>query len=175
MEANVIDEKHPAKVAAIFNNEAEAKRAEQDLINEGKFASKLINIVKPNDSDISKKIEPDNRGIVGTLLKSHIILGVVGILVGFILAAILVAAGPTFAQSSPIRTYLALGFFGLMIGMMLAGAVSLRPDHDPLITKTIEANEHDEWTVIVQTDDREAVNLAKKILKNKSQSVRETI
>ncbi|MDX1572923.1 MAG: hypothetical protein R3341_02785 [Methylophaga sp.] len=175
MEANVIDEKHPAKVAAIFNNEAEAKRAKQDLINEGKFASNLINIVKPEDSDLSKKIEPDNRGIVRTLLNSHIILGIGGLLVGLIAAAILVAIGPAFTQSSPFGTYFAMGFVGSMLGMMLAGAVSLRPDHDPLITKTIEANEHNEWTVIVQTDDREAVNLAKKILKNKSQSVRETI
>lgn len=175
MAVNVIDEQHPAKVAAVFNSEAEANRARQDLINEGKFANRLISVVEPDDSDLSKKIEPESQGIARTIIKSHGVLGVVGLFAGLIAASILVAAGPTFTQDSPLPTYLALSFFGLLIGLMIAGAVTLRPDHDPLINETIEASQHQQWTVIVQTDDRDATNLAKQILQNKAQSVRETI
>ena len=85
------------------------------------------------------------------------------------------AAGPTFTQDSPLPTYLALSFFGLLIGLMLAGAVTLRPDHDPLINETIDASHHQKWTVIVQTDDRETTDRAKQILETKAESVRETI
>lgn len=175
MAVNVIDEQYPAKVAGIFKTETDARSARQTLIDQGKFASKVINIVKPEDPSISEKIEPESDGIAKTTFKSHGILGVVGLFAGFILASILVAAGPTFTQDSPLPTYLALSFFGLLIGLMVAGAISLRPDHDPLITKTIEASQHQQWTVIVQTDDRDAVHKAKEILETNAVTVKETI
>ncbi len=85
------------------------------------------------------------------------------------------AAGPTYTQDSPLPTYLALSFFGLLIGLMVAGAVSLRPDHDPLINETLEASHHHRWTVIVQTDDRESSHKAKEILETNAVTVKETI
>lgn len=175
MAVNVIDEQHPAKVAAIFKTESDARSARQALIDQGNFASKLINIIKPEDPNLSKKIEPESHGIAKTILKSHGILGIVGLFAGFILASILVAAGPTFTQDSPLPTYLALSFFGLLIGLMVAGAITLRPDHDPLINETIEASHHQQWTVIVQTDDRDAVHKAKEILEPDAVTVKETI
>ncbi len=175
MAVNVIDEQHPAKVAAIFKTESDAHSARQALIDQGNFASKLINIIKPEDPNLSKKIEPESHGIAKTILKSHGILGIVGLFAGFILASILVAAGPTFTQDSPLPTYLALSFFGLLIGLMVAGAITLRPDHDPLINETIEASHHQQWTVIVQTDDRDAVHKAKEILETDAVTVKETI
>lgn len=175
MAVNVIDEQHPAKVAAVFNSEAKAQDARQDLISKGKFASQLINIVEPEDPNLSNKIEPESSGIAKTFMKSHGILAVVGLLAGFILASILVAAGPTFTQDSPLSTYLALSFVGLLLGLMVAGLITLRPDHDPLISETIEASHHQQWTVVVQTGSRDATNLAKQILGNKANSVRETI
>lgn len=175
MAVDVIDEKHPAKVAGIFKTEDDARTARKALMDKGKFASKVINVVKPEDPNLSKKIEPESHGIAKTILKSHGVLGIVGLFAGFILASILVAAGPTFAQSSPLPTYLALGFFGLLLGLMVAGAITLRPDHDPLINETIEASHQQQWTVIVQTDDRDAVHKAKEILETYAVSVKETI
>lgn len=175
MAVNVIDEQHPAKVAGIFKTESDAHAARKALMDKGKFASTVINIVKPEDPNLSKKIEPESHGIAKTILKSHGILGIVGLFAGFILASILVAAGPTFTQDSPLPTYLALSFFGLLIGLMVAGAVTLRPDHDPLINQTIEASHHQQWTVIVQIDDRDAVQKAKEILETNAVSVKETI
>ena len=175
MAVNVIDEQQPAKVAAVFNNEAEARAAREELMNDGNFNAKAVNIVTPGDGNLSKKIQPESKGIAGTIIKSHGILGVVGLLAGLIAASILIAAGPTFTQSSPPLTYFALGFVGLLIGMMIAGAITLRPDHDPLTNKTINASQQHQWTVIVQTNDRDSNQLAKQILQNKAQSVSETI
>ncbi|MEX1199466.1 MAG: hypothetical protein WEB02_01635 [Methylophaga sp.] len=175
MAVNVIDEQHPAKVAAIFNNEAEARAAREELINDGKFGAETVNIVTPGDDNLSKKIQPESKGIAGTIIKSHGILGVVGLLAGLIAASILIAAGPTFTQDSPLATYFAMGFVGLLIGMMVAGAITLRPDQDPLTNETIQASQQHQWTVIVQTDDRDTNQLAKQILQNKAQSVSESI
>ena len=175
MAVNVIDEQQPAKVAAVFSNEAEARAAREELINDGNFDAEAINIVTPGDDHLSKKIQPESKGIAGTIIKSHGILGVVGLLAGLIAASILIAAGPTFTQSSPLATYFAMGFVGLLIGMMVAGAITLRPDHDPLTNETIKASQQNQWTVIVQTDARDTNQLAKQILQNKAQSVSETI
>ena len=175
MAVNVIDEQHPAKVAGVFNNETEARKAREELISAGAFASDNIEIVEPEDQDLSSKIEPESLGIAKTIIKSHGVLGVVGLFAGLILASILVAAGPVFAQDSPFATYFALGFVGFLMGMMVAGAITLRPDHDPLINETIEASQHQQWAVIVQTDARDANQLAKHILRNKAESVRETL
>ncbi len=175
MAVNVIDEQKPAKVAAVFDNEAEARAAREELINDGNFNAKTVNIITPGDDNLSKKIQPESKGIAGTIIKSHGILGVVGLLVGLIAASILIAAGPTFTQSSPLATYFALGFVGLLIGMMIAGAITLRPDHDPLTNKTIKASQQHQWTVIVQTDSHDTNQLAKQILQNKAKSVSETI
>ncbi|HET8807870.1 MAG TPA: hypothetical protein VFM76_05780 [Methylophaga sp.] len=175
MAINVIDEQYTAKVAAVFNTEAEARAASEELINEGHFSGAAVNIVTPNDDNLSEKIEPESKGIVQTFMKSHGILGVVGLLAGLIAASILVAAGPVFTQDSPMATYFTLGFVGLFIGMMVAGIITLRPDHDPLIIMVINASQNQQWTVVVQTKDQQATNLAKQILQNKAEAVRETI
>lgn len=175
MAVNVTEEQHPAKVAAVFNSETEANRAQEELINSGQFASQVINIIRPEDPSLSEKIEPESHGIAKTIVKSHGVLGIVGLFAGMILASILVAAGPTYTQDSPLPTYLALSFFGLLLGLMVAGAVTLRPDHDPLINQTVEASHKNKWTVIVQTDDHEQNHLAKRILQNNAVSVSETI
>lgn len=175
MAVNVTDEQHPAKVAAIFNNEAEARAAREELISKANFSGAEVNIVTPNDGNLSEKVEPESSGIAGTFFKSHGILGVVGLLAGLIAASILVAAGPVFTQDSPLATYFTMGFVGLLIGLMVAGAITLRPDHDPLINQTIQASQHRQWTVIVQTNDRQTTNRVKELLHNKAESVRETI
>lgn len=175
MAVNVIDEQYPAKVAVIFNSEAEAHAARDELVSKANFSGAAINIITPNDGNLSEKIEPESEGIARTIIKSHGILGVVGLLAGLIAASILVAAGPIFTQDSPFATYFTLGFVGLLIGMMLAGAITLRPDHDPLINETIQASQNHQWTVIVQTHDRQATNQVKELLQNKAESIRETI
>ncbi|AFJ03744.1 hypothetical protein Q7C_2623 [Methylophaga frappieri] len=175
MDVNLIDEAHPGKIAAVFNNETDARAAEKALLQSGFFSQDVINIIQPNDANLSHKIEPDSPGIAGTILKSHGVLGVVGLLAGLILASILITAGPTFTESNPGATYFALGFVGLMIGMMIAGAISLRPDHDPLITETVEASADNKWTIVVQAENRDGVNQAKQILSSRAVSITETI
>lgn len=43
--------------------------------------------------------------------------------------------GPPVTRSSPLMTFIALGFICPIFGLIIAGAVSLRPDHDLLLEK----------------------------------------
>jgi hypothetical protein len=160
MEVEIQDEKHTGRVAAVFGDKDSAPT--------------VINIVKPEDNNISKKIEPESHGIAKTIVKSHGWLGLIGMILGLIIATALVISGPEMTQSSPLFTYLVFIFFGLTFGMMIAGAVSIRPDHDPLITKTVEASHENHWTVIVQTDDHEEIDLIKDLLEGSAISISET-
>ena len=92
-------------------------------------------------------------------------------IVGIVIATFLVSSGPEMTQSSPMFTYLVFIFFGLVFGMMLAGAISIRPDHDPLITKTVEASHEQNWTVVVQTDEHDEIDLIKKLLEDSAISI----
>ncbi len=173
MEVEIQDEKHTGRVAAVYGDKDSANAAKQKLIDNG-ISSALISIVKPNDSNISRKIEPESHGIAKTIVKSHGWLGLIGMILGVLIAAVLVAIGPEMTQSSPLFTYLVFIFFGLTFGMMLAGVISLRPDHDPLITKTVEASHENHWTVIVQTDEQEEIDLVKQLLEDSAISTSET-
>ena len=124
MDMNIIDEKHPSKVACIFNNIETAKAAQEKLIKQGNFKVEDIKIVRPDDAGISKKIEPGDSGIATTLANSHIIFGIGGLLLGLLVAAILITLGPNMFKSSPLLVSLALAFVGVMLGLMIAGGVS---------------------------------------------------
>ena len=174
MDVEIQDEKHTGRVAAVFADEVSANAAKQKLINEGKIKASLISIVKPHDANLSKKIEPESHGIAMTLVKSHGWLGLIGIIVGIILATILTIIGPEMTRSSPLFTYLVFIFFGLIFGMMLAGGISLRPDHDMLITQTVEASQENHWSVVVQTDDHDEIELVKQLLEDSAISMSET-
>lgn len=175
MEIEIQDEKHTGRVAAVFGSEQAANAAKQKLIEHGKINPGVISIVKPDDSQLSKKIEPESHGIAKTLVKSHVWLGLAGIIIGVIIATILVTVGPDIAQTSPLLIYIVFVFFGAVLGLMLAGGISLRPDHDPLITQTVEASQEHHWSVIVQTDDQDDINLVKKLLEKSAIEVSETL
>lgn len=175
MEVGIQSEQYTGRVAAVYTDEVSANAARQRLISEGNISPALISIVKPHDSNLSKKIEPESRNIAKTIVRSHSWLGLIGAIVGLLLAIALSTSGPEMTRSSPLFTYLVFIFFGATFGMMLAGVISLRPTHDPLITKTIEASQENEWTVIVQTDNHAEIERVKTLLKASAVSMSETL
>ncbi len=175
MDMNVIDEKNPSKVAGTFASEANAKAAQEKLIQQGHFKASAIKIVAPNDADISEKIEPTNTGIAKTLVNTHVIFGIVGLLLSLLLAFVLVLFGPEMFKSSPLQVFFALGFVGLLLGLMFAGGLSLRPDQDPLITDTVEASTHARWSVIVQIESDDDNERAQQLMEETAISVTHTL
>lgn len=168
-------EKRPHTVAGIFETEQTAKHAEESLIDQGHFQSAEVQLLKPGDTHLQDRLEPETKAIGKELILSHYVLGAVGLLAGVIIAAVVTTIGPTFTQSSPLLTYLALGMVGAFIGLIAAGAFTLRPDHDPLINETIEATKANKWAVIVQARDRDDQQRARQLLSPTAISVIDTL
>ena len=175
MTLHIIEEGHPGKIAGVYTQEAGAKHAINLLQNAGGFSADEVTLVAPNDVNFGEKIEPDNKGIARTLLGSHIILGACGLVFGLIIAGILSLYGPALTTSSPVMVFIALPTLGAFIGLLVAGAVSLRPDHDPLINQTRDATNHHKWTVVVQIKDDAQIQQAKKLLQASATTVTETL
>lgn len=67
------------------------------------------------------------------------------------------------------------GRVAAVFGLMMAAAISMRPDRDPLITYTIEASQAHKWSLVVQTDDQDIIDLVKKLLESSAIEVSETL
>jgi hypothetical protein len=164
MEINVIDEHYPGKVVGIHNEESCANKLSEKLIKEGGFLVEHISIVSPEDTDFEHKLEPDSKGIGQTVLRSHLILGFGCSVVGLIIAGVLITIGPAFATSSPVMMLSAAAILGAFIGLLIAGAISIRPDHEQPINSARHATHHHQWSVVVQTKDHHQIEKAKKIM-----------
>lgn len=167
----LLGEKFPHKVSAEYNDQLSADLAVQSLVDNTELPRKQIYVVQPHDPNMSRKIEPEVKGIARTLLKSHIVLGVGGFLLGLLVAALLVTLGPAMTRSSPLLTFIALGFLFPSVGLILAGLVSLRPDHDHLITKTRIATDASRWTVIAHCDSYEQLTRVKGCIDSSAQTL----
>lgn len=171
---SIIPEKHHHKIAAVFEDRSKAKQAEQTLVDYGHFDEKDVQLVEPGDDQIEEKLEPETDAIGTTLFTSHFVFGSLGLVSGLVLAFVISQIGPAFAQSSPFLLHLALGMIGLFFGLFVAGAITLRPDHDPLINDTLEASRQSQWAVIVQARDRGDQQRARQLLMPAAISVTDT-
>jgi hypothetical protein len=109
-----------------------------------------ISTVSPEDKDFKHKLEPNSKGIGQTVLSSHLILGFVSSEVGLIIASVLMTIDPAFATLSPVMMLAAAVILGTFIGLLIAGAISIRPDHEQPINSARHATHH-QWAVVVQT------------------------
>lgn len=167
-------EARPHKIAAVFEQHNAAKAAHHTLIDYGHFDKKDVDIIAPGDNEARDKIEPETQAIGQTLFVSHLLLGGIGAAVGIAVALLLINIGPLFAQSSPILTLLTLSLMGSFFGLFVAGLVTLRPDHDPLINETLAAIRENKWAVIVQAKDSGDQQRAWQLLQPVAVSVTDT-
>lgn len=164
-------ENYSHKVTAEFDNKIDADNAVKKLIDQAGLPESQITVVQPHDPNMALKIEPEVKGIGRSLARAHVTLGLGGLVVGLVLAAILVAVGPEATQSSPGMTYIALGFLLGMLGLLLGGAVSLRPDHDPMVEHTRAATDAGQWTVVAHCTSSEQQDLVKNTIGYSTQTL----
>lgn len=175
MDAAITDEKTPSRIAAIFDNQADAEKAQTLLIDSGGFAGNKINIIRPHDDSISKKLEPETAGVWHTIIKSHVVLGIIGVVVGLIAAAIAMMVGPEFLSARTGTVYFAFAMIFGMLGLMLAGFVSVRPDRDIVVMKTVEAVQNGKWALVLHTHNHSESEHAEVLLKPVAESISKTL
>lgn len=168
-------EKYLTKVAAVFDDGEQARAAAERVGRDANIASDQIRVLRPDDPAMSRKLEPETRGIARTLARAHITLGAAGLLLGLGIAFVLVALDVTLFTWNPLYTVIVFGFFGAIAGLLLGGLVSLRPDHDRLITWVRASAREGQWFVLVHARDHEEERRAKDALKALSGKVVTTL
>jgi hypothetical protein len=137
------------KIAATFETEAAAASAVATLHSSTGLHTAQLQLIKPYERDYSKKLEPESRGIVRTAVRTHLILGAVGAIVGAMVWGLLYSKGLPTIVSSPQASAVALVFFSAVGGMLLGGLITARPDHQIVIQRVQEATQAGRWSVVV--------------------------
>lgn len=163
-------ERSTTKLAGVFEDRSNAEAMLGQLARLPGFQAGQLRLLGPDDAKAShrevfgRKLEPEQRGIVRTLVRSHVVLGLVGLVVGLILFFWLYGSGQPMIVSSPVVAFIAIVGFATTFGLLLGGLVSLRPDHVRLITTVRRALREKRWAVIVHPTDAAQAERAKSLL-----------
>ncbi|HER20099.1 MAG: hypothetical protein JXJ30_04600 [Halothiobacillaceae bacterium] len=164
-------ERFPHVVDAVFHEERRAREAATALADKAGLSNDQIYVIDPNDPQRTEKLEPESSEIYRTILGSHAGLGVIGAVVGLILAAILMGVGLDFMQASPGWLYAAFAVIGGLIGLVVASLVFVRLDHERVDAENRNASTRGEWIVVVHAHDEDEGHRACDLLKEYSARV----
>jgi hypothetical protein len=135
-------------VAADFEDRTSAERAAETLKRDPELDGEVA-VIRPGDPLTSRKLEPEQRGIWWTLVRSHIVFGIAGAAAGAAIALMLIGTWAA-AADSPGFVTLFVTVMGAFFGMMIAGLVTLRPDHGIVIRQVREALGKGRYAVVVR-------------------------
>lgn len=96
----------------------------------------------------SNRLEPESAGIARTLVRTHVVMGIAGLVLGGLVILGLWSSGIPAVVSSPVPALLAGLFVGALMGLMAGGFVSLRPDHLRVIAIARNALKRGCWAVV---------------------------
>lgn len=162
-------------VAALFGQAEDARDAAEHIVRDARLPEKQVKVLGPGDPTLERKLEPEEPGIVHTLIKSHATLGVIGLIVGLLIGGVLILAGVGWAVASPVYTVGVAAVFGAVGGMMTGGLISIRPDRSLLDAKVETAVQQGRWAVVVHPVNRGEEKRALNVLEHTSGEVVHTL
>ncbi|WAJ69517.1 hypothetical protein [Catenovulum adriaticum] len=175
MNTHINEETYPTKVAGVFNSEANAKTVVQALTDKADFVSEKIRVIPPGDTHFDEKLEPEDKKIGKTLLNSHLMLGGLGLIIGLCIAGVLSISGTLFMQTYTITAFVSISLLCSFGGLLVAGFLSIRPDHDHMINKIRKATRTGKWSVIVHVNSHENAEKAETLMQPLANSLVTTI
>ncbi|WP_347332867.1 hypothetical protein [Marinimicrobium locisalis] len=141
------------KLAAVFETDSEAQESADAVLEATSLEPDQVQIVRPGDTHAGWELEPEDRGIWRTLVRSHLWLGLVGAVVGLSLYLVLFGVGVGFIANNAVVSVIVLTAFGGVFGLMVGGLVTLRPDHMPYIVTAQSALRAGKTVVAVHAHD----------------------
>lgn len=177
----IFGERSLTKVAGIYSTAQGADDARARVLHSGTWADGQVVLLTPADAKMSrrgimsKKMEPESRGIGRTILRAHLFTAFVGIAVGVGAWGLLVYVGNRLIGGSPGLSFIAFAFFGTVFGLMLGGLISLRPDHTHLITVVRSALRSGQWAAVVHPFDEKQAEEAVDLLRTGSLQIERTL
>jgi hypothetical protein len=174
-------ERSLTKVAGVFSGRAQAEQAARRLTHNSGFGSDQVKVLEPLDGDwtradvLSSKMEPEDRGIWSTIIRAHVLAGVIGFLLGAALCLVMWLAGQPGVRSTPGIALVAMTGFGTTFGLLAGGLLSMRPDHGHVIAQVRQYLRQGRWAVVAHPDNPEQVASAESTLKDGSERVMRTL
>lgn len=141
------------KVLAVFEDVRRADAAARTLREALRLEDAQVIVVAPGQPGLLRALEPEDRGIFRTILRTHVWLGLAGAVLGTGVFAVLWTRGIPLVAQSPVAAGLVMAAFGAVAGLFMGGLVSLRPDHDPYIEKARQAHAAGKPVVLVHAFD----------------------
>lgn len=142
-------ERATTKLVAVFDTAAAAEDAAHRFKSTAGLNAGQVRILVPGDTRFDIKIEPEPAGVARTAIRTHVVFGIVGFVLGVLLWFGLFATQFNLVRGTPIASAVAIVFFLTMAGMLLGGFLTLRPDHQVLITRLRSALEDGKWCVVI--------------------------
>ena len=147
-----IGESSTTVVAATFGRRGQAQAALSLLRRRAAVAGRM-ELLEPWEAGVDRKFESDDDGILRTAIRSHLLFGALGPVLGLLLAAILVGLQWPPAVGSPLHAAVFFTFLGGFLGIVVAGLCTLRPDHAAVIEAVRERLGDGDWAVVVRPTD----------------------
>lgn len=164
-----------SKVAAVFANEAIAREVAARVRDALQLSDAQVRVITPDDRKPGRKLEPESHGIFRTMLRAHLVFGIVGAVAGALLFFALWSMGIRFIVQSAVMAAAVLVAFGGVAGLMLGGLVTLRPDHDLYIHKVYDALDEGRSAVVVHAFSQQQQAQAEELLRDATGEVISTL
>lgn len=152
------------KLAAECGTATEAEKIAEDLCRTTSLDRQQVRIIAPDDRHQGSELEPEDRGIWYTAIRSHAWLGLAGMAGGLLLFLILAASGIPFIAQNPLWAGPVFVAFGGVAGLLLGGFYTLRPDHTVYISRAKSALRKGRFVVAIHARGRDQLNEAKRYL-----------
>jgi hypothetical protein len=120
----------------------------KDLSRAADIEPRQVRLVKPDDPEAERKLQPEARAIERTWIRTHLLFGAVGLVSASVFVALAIQWGPTALSASPMFTGLTLVWVRTLSSLMCAGAVALRRDHDRVLNHVLRAPVEGRHTVV---------------------------
>ena len=153
------------KLAAIFDSEPAATSWLETLSNDTSLQRSQLMVIQSGDRHPGWELEPEDRGIWKTLLRSHLWLAVAGAVLGGALCVVLMVLGVGFVSANGLTALMVFVGFGAVFGLLAGGLVTLRPDHSPYLVKAQSALRRGKIVLAVHARTHEQLEEAQRVLK----------
>ncbi len=157
-------EKATTKLAGFFDSQDQLEAVSAQLREVSGLQNPQLWVVRPHAADFDRRLEPETQGVARTAVRSHLVLGALGLIAGIVLWGILYGLQWPAIVASPYYSAAAIVAFSTVGGLLLGGLVTARPDHQRVIQAVDTATKAGRWSLVIHPRDQQQCKSAESVL-----------